>query len=153
MLEIFKKNYKFILGIVVGGLIVGSTVYALTGTDIVYDNSNSNLTSTTVQGAIDEVYAISKEKLSKVSVCDYVCPNERYIATYANGEMVACKYKYTGAVSILAACNGGFKGEEYSLYMCKLSRSMSENPRDYCSTAFESGHIAGGGCPTTYTCP
>ena len=57
--NIFKKNYKFLIGLVVGlGISIGG-VYAATaiaGSGVTYSNSSSGLTSTTVQGAIDELY-------------------------------------------------------------------------------------------------
>ena len=56
-----KKN---ILGIIIGGLIFGTAgVYAATyfpSDDVTYDNSVSGLSSTDVQGAIDELYNVCK---------------------------------------------------------------------------------------------
>ena len=55
-----KKKYIFIIiGILIGLVISVGGVYAavtITGTNVTYSNSSSGLTSTTVQGAIDELY-------------------------------------------------------------------------------------------------
>ncbi len=57
--NIFKKNYKFLIGLVVGlGISIGG-VYAATaiaGSGVTYSNSSSGLLATTVQAAIDELY-------------------------------------------------------------------------------------------------
>ena len=57
-----KEYIKRIL-IVLVGIIVGSGltyVLALSGVDVIYDNSNSTLEATTVQGALDELYEKSE---------------------------------------------------------------------------------------------
>ena len=52
-----NKNYKVVIGIIIGITIsIGIGVSALATKDITYDNSKSGLTSTNLQGAIDEVY-------------------------------------------------------------------------------------------------
>ena len=52
-----KKNYKVVIGIIIGITIsIGIGVSAVATKDITYDNSKSGLTSTNLQGAIDEVY-------------------------------------------------------------------------------------------------
>ncbi len=60
-----KRNYKFILGIIVGLLIAGTTVYAATiisSINVGYSNENSKLVADNVQEAIDEVYDKSFNK-------------------------------------------------------------------------------------------
>ncbi len=58
MKRIVKKNYKILIGIVIGIIISTTIVYSaeniLTGEDISYDNKTSG--EETVQGAIDELY-------------------------------------------------------------------------------------------------
>ena len=60
--KFFKRN---ILGIIIGGLIFGTAgVYAATyfpSGDVTYDNTESGLSSTDVQGAIDELYNACSE--------------------------------------------------------------------------------------------
>ena len=57
-MKMLKKNYKFILGIIVGLIIAGTTAYAATvisSKDISYDNTSSKLSSTNVKDALDEL--------------------------------------------------------------------------------------------------
>ncbi len=58
--QIIKKHHKtLIFGIIIGMIIASGGVYAITsiaGSNITYSNTNSGLSSTNVQGAIDELY-------------------------------------------------------------------------------------------------
>ena len=57
--EKILNNKKYILGVITGILISGTTVYAATvisATNVSYSNTSSKLSSTNVQGAIDELY-------------------------------------------------------------------------------------------------
>ena len=60
MKKVIKKNMKVIVTVIITATITGSIVYALNGSDVIYDNTNSNLSATTVQGAIDELYEKSQ---------------------------------------------------------------------------------------------
>ena len=62
----FKKNMKVVLAFILGSIITGSIVYAtvINSIDVKYDNSNSTLSATTVQGAIDELYNRSSTSCS-----------------------------------------------------------------------------------------
>lgn len=53
-----SKKKKFILGFILGIItsIVGVYATVMPSDDVEYSNQNSNLTSTSVQGAIDELY-------------------------------------------------------------------------------------------------
>ena len=55
-----KKNYKFIIGALLGIIVPIIGAYAVSyigsGSDLTYDNSNSGLESTNVQDALDELY-------------------------------------------------------------------------------------------------
>ncbi len=54
-----KRNYKLVVGIIIGLLIAGTTVYAATiisSINVGYSNENSKLVADNVQDAIDEVY-------------------------------------------------------------------------------------------------
>ena len=58
-----RKHYKFIVGIVIGLILSGIVGYAATtisSVNISYNNSNSGLKSSTLQGAIDELYEKTK---------------------------------------------------------------------------------------------
>ena len=62
-----KNNKKIFIGILIGVLISGGSVYAasILSKDVSYDNSSSKLTSTNVQGAIDEVYKTATDKVAE----------------------------------------------------------------------------------------
>ena len=68
-----KDNKKIFVGILIGMLISSGSVYAasIISKDVSYDNSSSKLTSTNVQGAIDEVY---KTATDKVAAAKKECP-------------------------------------------------------------------------------
>ena len=54
-----KNNYKFLIGVIVGLLLSGTGVYAantIYSKNVTYDNSNSGLSATNVQDALDETY-------------------------------------------------------------------------------------------------
>ena len=58
--EIFKKNVKLVIGIIIGGVVFGTLgVYAetiLAADQVSYDNLSSGISATNVQGAVDELY-------------------------------------------------------------------------------------------------
>ena len=62
-----KDNKKIFVGILIGMLISSGSVYAasIISKDVSYDNSSSKLTSTNVQGAIDEVYKTATDKVAE----------------------------------------------------------------------------------------
>ena len=57
-----RKYIKLISGIIIGVLLTATGVYAVTtignGSDITYSNTDSKLSSTTAQDALDEIYAL-----------------------------------------------------------------------------------------------
>lgn len=72
-----KKIGKFIkqniIGIIIGGLIFGSTAYAevlYRSEGVLYSNKNSGLTSTNVQDALDELYAMASRKNGGIDLKD-----------------------------------------------------------------------------------
>ena len=94
--EFLKKNLiGFILGVVSAGTII---VYAETyflSNDVTYDNSSSGLSSTNVQGAIDELYGVCFPK----TIGDTILDNTD-IVTSGDGlykdEYESCRYLYKG---------------------------------------------------------
>ena len=69
MKKLFNRSkVNFLVGIIVGIIIMAGGVYAATlvnSKDVFYDNANSTLSSTNVQGAIDELYTKSKNLLPR----------------------------------------------------------------------------------------
>ena len=58
--KFIKNNYKFLIGVIVGLLLSGTGVYAantIYSKNVTYDNSNSGLSATNVQDALDETYS------------------------------------------------------------------------------------------------
>lgn len=73
--EFARKNYKLVIGFIVGIVLSGTTCYAVTvlsSTEVSYNNTDSDLSATTVQGAIDEVYTKTQNALYKRKCKD--CP-------------------------------------------------------------------------------
>ncbi len=66
--NLFKNSKtKFILGLILGIILTGGGVYAATienSKDVFYDNATSNLSSTNVQDALDELYDKINNKLT-----------------------------------------------------------------------------------------
>ena len=57
-MKIIKKNYKLLIGIIIGSVIAGTGVYAATvisSKDVSYDNTKSLLLATNVKDALDEL--------------------------------------------------------------------------------------------------
>ena len=65
--KIIKNNVKVLIAFILGGIILGTGgVYAATvinASDVSYKNASSGMTSTNVQGAIEELYNDSKKNL------------------------------------------------------------------------------------------
>ena len=95
-----KKSKKFVFGIFIGLLfgniaIVGA--YSIYANNVIYDNTNSGLTSTDANGAIDELYykvnnqwckkGYSKESDTETETGGYICelPNLPQVPHYAYG--------------------------------------------------------------------
>ncbi len=80
-----RKYIKLISGIIIGILLSATGVYAVTtignGSDITYSNTDSKLSSTTAQDALDEIYALGRrcpddhtcfKKKNTLALGDYV---------------------------------------------------------------------------------
>ena len=58
--KFIKNNYKLFIGLIIGGILSGTSVYAantIYSKNVTYDNSNSGLEATNVQDALDETYS------------------------------------------------------------------------------------------------
>lgn len=62
--KIIKSNYKFVAGAIIGAALTGGTAYAATillnSNQVGFDNTGTSLSSTDVQGALDELYQKAK---------------------------------------------------------------------------------------------
>ena len=116
--KFIKSNFKLVSGIIAGAIISGTTVYAVTNglnaNQVDYDNSNSSLSSTDVQSAIDELngkantdhFLVKKYKELAGTPTNYKCdqgnapttdssttrPSNRnvYVALYEDGQYGVC---------------------------------------------------------------
>ena len=66
--ESSKFVFAFIFGAIVFSVVGVKAAYILAASEVVYDNSSSGISSTNVQGAIDELYAKADEK-AKSKLC------------------------------------------------------------------------------------
>ncbi len=83
-----KKNYKLIVGIIIGAILTGTTVYAATiisSINVGYSNESSKLVADNVQEAIDEVYDKSFNK-ELITAYEYSEEDPKCI----NGEEKTC---------------------------------------------------------------
>lgn len=76
MKKVLKNNYKIIIGVIVGivssGTIGVAASILLSSGNVAYNNTNSGLKSTTLQGAIDELYEKSNNKKQGKFISAYV---------------------------------------------------------------------------------
>ena len=90
MKKFIKSNIKLVIGIVIGLIIAGTTVYAATvisGSDVSYSNTSSDLTSTNVQGAIDEVYNKVKNNTFKTNTAKTVYASSKGVCIERNNKL------------------------------------------------------------------
>lgn len=96
MISKYKKNNRFIFGLIIGVLVSTVGVYAtvkLSSSDILYDNSKSGGSSSDVQGAIEELY----EKSSKCTTGPCSLTKSNFVIGYIyNQEGGAANYCVTG---------------------------------------------------------
>ena len=95
--DFVNKNYKVVIGIIIGITIsVGIGVSAVATKDITYDNTTSGLTSTNLQGAIDE---LNTKATTKINEAEKKCPTG-YICTKSNSNIVkAYTYNSTSCIT------------------------------------------------------
>ena len=101
-----KKNYKIIIGIIVGIIISSSIVvansYKGAASDVGYDNSTSGLYSSNVQDALDELYDMKN------------CPSKTYCEPYKYELAVGDYVSYTPEITSYSVDTSvtGYTGSE-----------------------------------------
>lgn len=73
--KIIKNNVKVFVGIIIGTMVTGTGVYAATvinASDVSYKNASSGMTSTNVQGAIEE---LNTKATTKIKEAEAKCPD------------------------------------------------------------------------------
>ena len=106
-MKILKKNYKLLIGFILGLVVAGTSVYAATvisSKDISYDNTSSKLSSTNVKDALDELSTKTELKNRDNIVEGYTYNQTSGASTYCvTGEEATCVkttcYKSTNAGS------------------------------------------------------
>ena len=78
--EFIKSNLKLVIGIIVGAIISGAGVYAVTvaSSAVSYDNSTSGTSATTVKAALDELYTKAIENIN-VNDVNFGMKSEDYV--------------------------------------------------------------------------
>lgn len=132
-----KKHYKFIIGIIIGLVLSGVVGYAATiisSTNVSYNNSNSGLKSSTLQGAIDELY--EKTKPCKVTsgtgknIGDVItCGTESfYVISYSQSSTaMLAKYKLDVGYDV------EYENDSYSFNLTAQRFYSSTTQLAYCS--------------------
>lgn len=135
MKTILKRNYKLILGVIIGTVISVIAVYAetlLSSSNIAYNNSSSGLKSTDMNGAINELYDKVKHKPCKVlkgtgknTNDEIICGTEEFYVLYSSGDSINVLTKYpieAGAATILY-CNysGVIEGSSTFVGSCNVN--------------------------------
>ena len=90
------KNFRFVLGIIVGIFLAWTTVYAVATKDITYDNTTSGLTSTNLQGAIDE---LNTKATTKIKEAEAKCPDGYKCTKQATNIVAAYTYNSSSCIT------------------------------------------------------
>ncbi len=111
-----KRNYKLIVGIIIGLLIAGTTVYAATiisSINVGYSNENSKLVADNVQDAIDEVYKKASEskapqpKNENIKAMYYYDENKESKDFCVTGDEKTCKVNTCYLNNTEGSCSPG----------------------------------------------
>jgi hypothetical protein len=90
-----KKNYKLLIGFIIGMLISATGVYAVSyfgpSSNLTYDNSKSVLTSTNVQDALDELYYAKNHPDAKCPY-GYSCTANISLGSYVSYTSTSTSY-------------------------------------------------------------
>ncbi len=108
-----KRNYKLIVGIIIGAILAGTTVYAATiisSINVGYSNESSKLVATNVQDAIDEVYDKMTKYIDTTNLPNIVVAytyNESGNNKCITGDEKTCKVTYCYNDKEKSSCNVG----------------------------------------------
>ena len=109
-----KNSFKLLFAFVLGILFVGGGVYAATivaSSTITYSNSRSGLSSTTVQGAIDEIYTKTKSSASSINALPNIVAAYKYSTATATkcttGNESTCVVTYCYTKNTSGSCEPG----------------------------------------------
>ncbi len=109
-----KSSFKLLFSFLLGILFVGGGVYAattVTSSTITYSNSRSGLSSTTVQGAINELYTKTKSSASSINALPNIVAAYKYSTATATkcttGNESTCVVTYCYTKNTSGSCEPG----------------------------------------------
>ena len=100
--KFIKNNYKFLIGVIVGLLLSGTGVYAantIYSKNVTYDNSNSGLSATNVQDALDETYSKCIPPSSTDKIINLYNDGSSINTVHIGGDTSNPQVKFTTALS------------------------------------------------------
>jgi hypothetical protein len=140
-----KSNIKLVIGILIGAVLSGTTVYAATilfnSNQVVYDNTSSGMSATNVQGALDELYTKANTGID---------PNDFGIKRNTAKNVMATPggvcIKRNGTVHCLTTNNWNFEKKHiqqvFSDVSCYVnSESVNCNARDFSCSVYSNGSV------------
>ena len=109
-----KSSFKLLFSFLLGILFVGGVVYAATtvaSSTVTYSNSKSGLSSTTVQGAINELYTKTKSSAPSINALPNIVAAYKYSKATATkcttGNESTCVVTYCYTSSASGSCEPG----------------------------------------------
>ena len=141
--KIIKNNVKVLVGIIIGTMVTGTGVYAATvinASDVSYKNASSGMTSTNVQGAIDELYSDSKKNLDFIATVGADFAHDVFASYYSDACLKGnvCTWDKLGLSYVMNNCASTCSDR------CKSSCMDSCTDGAVCSSKCSS--ICGGMC-------
>ena len=131
--KFIKSNYKFLIGVIVGLLLSGTGVYAantIYSSNVTYDNSNSGLSATNVQDALDETYTKCFPPSAADPIIDLYNDGSSINTVHIGGDTANPQVKLNATQGIMLDNNGDY-------------RYYGANPNNYVTFNDETWRIIG----------
>lgn len=131
--KIIKNNLKVLVGMIIGTMVTGTGVYAATvinASDVSYSNASSGMTSTNVQGAIDELYSDSKKNLDFIDETVGADFAHDVFASYYSDACLkgnVCTWYAMAGGNVLGSCVGSCVGSCTSSCMSDCKNSCTDD--------------------------
>ena len=112
IIKFIKHNYKFIIGFMFGLIVASSSVYAantIYSKNVTYDNSNSGLSATNVQDALDETYNKCTKSSAIGKIINLYYSGSAITTANIGGSTSNPKVKLNSIKSILLDNNGNYR--------------------------------------------
>ena len=131
--KFIKSNYKFLIGLIIGGILSGTSVYAantIYSKNVTYDNSNSGLSATNVQDALDETYSKCIPPTAADSIINLYNDGSSINTVNIGGDTANPQVKLNATQGIMLDNNGDY-------------RYYGANPNNYVTFNGETWRIIG----------